>query len=227
MTTPNDVLHQARSRIGLREVPDGSNRVAGITDWYGMVGPWCAMFVSRCFYDAGLPLTAQTPKGFAWTPSGVAWFRQQGRWHDGAHGAQPGDVVFFDFQTGDPHPVDHVGIVESVNADGSLNTIEGNTSNQVMRHRRTTCKGYGRPAWTAPTPLHPEEFTVDAEARNEFFELRKRIDERVLPQLADLKAWQLNIMGAIARDDATTLTDADLADIAKAVADEQARRLAS
>jgi hypothetical protein len=222
------VLDQARSRIGLREQPDGSNRVAGITDWYGMVGPWCAMFVSRCFYDAGLPLPASTPKGFAWTPSGVAWFKQQGRWHDGSAGIAAGDVVFFDFQTGDVHPVDHVGIVESVNADGSFNTIEGNTSNQVMRHRRNACKGYGRPPWifTVPQPSNPEEFTVDADARKAFDDIIRRLDNDHLPIARDTNAWvKAKANGAPA--DLAAAIAALGTDVARKVADELAKRLAS
>jgi surface antigen len=36
-------------------------------------------------------------------------------------------------QPGDPHPLgtEHVGIVQSVNPDGTLTTVEGNASNAV------------------------------------------------------------------------------------------------
>jgi hypothetical protein len=232
MTTPLAVLDQARARLGWREQPDGSNRVAGVTDWYGMVGPWCAMFVSRCFWDAGLPLPATTAQGFAWTPSGVAWFKNQGRWHDGPAGIQPGDVVFFDFQTGDRYPVDHVGIVEQVHPNGTFTTIEGNTANQVARHRRTTCKGYGRPPWHhPPTPpieeddMTPEQAKLLEETAARATQAVQTLHDHVLPQLADQKVWLLNVMAAIVGERATTLTDVDLDAIAAAVAEEQARRL--
>jgi surface antigen len=52
--------------------------------------------------------------------------------------------VFFNWDGG---RVDHVGIVESVNGDGSIYTIEGNTSNNIVerRHRKSMIAGYGRP----------------------------------------------------------------------------------
>ena len=37
---------------------------------------------------------------------------------------QPGDLVVWD---------EHIGVVESVDADGSIHTIEGNSSNAVTR----------------------------------------------------------------------------------------------
>ena len=53
-----------------------------------------------------------------------------------------GDIVFFDF-SGRRAKTEHVGIVESVAADGTLTTIEGNTGTgndanggAVMRRKR-------------------------------------------------------------------------------------------
>jgi hypothetical protein len=42
---------------------------------------------------------------------------------------QPGDIFIMDFGKG----LGHTGIIESVNADGSFNTIEGNTNNNGSR----------------------------------------------------------------------------------------------
>lgn len=44
------------------------------------------MFVSYCFYNAGLPLPITTPKGFAYCPYGVKWFRNKGWWHTDTKG---------------------------------------------------------------------------------------------------------------------------------------------
>ena len=45
---------------------------------------------------------------------------------------QPGDLIVWD---------EHIGVVESVGADGTINTIEGNSSDQVaqpqLRARRS------------------------------------------------------------------------------------------
>lgn len=161
MTTALDVLNQARRWIGTQETPLGSNHVRGITDWYGIGnGAWCAMFVSRAFFDAGLPQDATIPgKGFAYCPSGVNWYRKNGRWK--TSNPKPGDVVFFKWPGSDR--AEHVGIVESVNSDGSINTIEGNTNKAgsaeglyCMRQRRKSyIMGYGTPAFdgtSAPKP---------------------------------------------------------------------------
>lgn len=151
MTTPADVLLIASRQIGYRESPPGSNQNKfGV--WYKCnYQPWCAMFVSYCFYLAGLPLPATTAKGFAYCPYGVQWFRHQGKFDK-----QPrvGDVAFFDWR-GDGI-ADHVGIVESVNNDGSVTTIEGNTSmgnnsngGEVQRRVRSlgSIQGFGHPGY--------------------------------------------------------------------------------
>jgi len=158
VTTAQQVLQRAQSQLGVAERPAGSNHVL-YCDWYGVVGPWCAMFVSWCAFQEGLPLAASTSKGFAYTPAGASWFQRQGRWSDEP---QPGHVVFYDFPGDDIHRISHVGLVESVEADGTIVAIEGNTDSrggrtggQVMRRRRRTgIVGYGVPAYqlTDPNP---------------------------------------------------------------------------
>ena len=152
MTAPEQVLDRARSQLGVAENPAGSNDVL-YSDWYGVKGPWCAMFVSWCTYMEGLPLPATTEKGFAYTPAGAQWFQKQGRWS-----TRPGKghIVFFDFPGDDVNRISHVGIVEDVEADGTVVTIEGNTDaaggrtgGQVMRRRRRSgIVGYGVPAYS-------------------------------------------------------------------------------
>ncbi len=70
MTTAQQVLYRVKCQIGTKEDPMGSNRTK-YGAWYGMDGqPWCAMFVSYCFYTSDLPLPATTPQGFAFCPHG-------------------------------------------------------------------------------------------------------------------------------------------------------------
>jgi surface antigen len=107
-------------------------------------------------------LNITTPKGFAYCPYGVTWFKNKGWWYTTP---KVGDVVFYDWQ-GDGVS-DHVGIVEKVNPNGSIVAIEGNTSvgnnsngGQVMRRERSgSIKGYGRPPYgdsqTPPPPVAP------------------------------------------------------------------------
>lgn len=149
MTTVNQVLDRARSQIGVKEHPAGSNRTP-YCDWYGITGPWCARFVSWCTYKEGLALAATTSKGFAYTPSGAAWFQRRRRW---TNRPAPGHIVFFNFPGDNVNRISHVGIVESVRPDGSIVTIEGNTDERggrtggkVMRKvRRVGIVGYGIP----------------------------------------------------------------------------------
>jgi hypothetical protein len=153
MATPQDVLDVARSDIGYSESPPGSNHTK-FGDWYGVTGPWCAMYLSHAFYVAGLPLPAQTSKGFCYCPDGLDWFKKQGRLVTDT--PQVGDVVFFHFAAGHSG-ANHVGIVEAVDAD-TLTTLEGNTGGSdfnggsvLRQHRRrgTVEIGFGRPAYQA------------------------------------------------------------------------------
>lgn len=145
------VIARFESQVGVTEAPPGSNRTP-YTEWYGLTGPWCAMFVSWCFALEGSPLAASTSKGFAYTPSGAAWFRKQDRW---TTEPAPGHVVFFDFPGDGVNRISHVGIVTGVHGDGSIETIEGNTDERggrtggkVMRRRRKVgIVGYGIPRY--------------------------------------------------------------------------------
>lgn len=120
------VIATARAELGVSEKPAFSNRTP-YTAWYGLVGPWCAMFVSWCFWHAGSPLPAiRTRKGFSYCPDIVNWAKQNGIWHSSSSSYKPkrGDIVLYDF-IGRPS---HVGIVLGVLADGRIVAIEGNTS---------------------------------------------------------------------------------------------------
>jgi len=150
--TAERVLARARGELGIKEDPPGSNRVP-YSEWYGVIGPWCAMFVSWCLYQEGIPLPATTAKGFAYTPAGVAWLRRQGRW---THSAAPGNLVFFNFPGDDVDRVSHVGFIESILDDGTFVTLEGNTDRrgsrtggQVMRRYRSRVGvvGFGAPPY--------------------------------------------------------------------------------
>lgn len=153
------VTSKARELLGLYEHPDGSNHVPGITDWYGIdPGPWCAMFVSRVFYNAGYveAIAFSTSRGFAYCPYGVNAAKRLGRWHQGADGITEGDVVFYDWN-GDGI-ADHV---EYAIASG-FTTIGGNVGNrsQIVKRSSAGVMGYYRPAYTDaphPAPVPPND----------------------------------------------------------------------
>ena len=63
-----------------------------------------------------------------YTPAGVTGFQGIGTWANAATAKpKPGDIVFFDFIPSGA-AVEHVGIVIKDNLDGTVTTIEGNTS---------------------------------------------------------------------------------------------------
>ena len=154
MGSVNGMLAQARALLGTGEDPPGSNRNK-VTRWYGLSGPWCDMAVS---YAAGHSDNLSAVFGkHASTTEHASTFRSHGRWHYGLGGARPGDVVFFDWSGGNSiGGIDHVGLIEAVHSNGTITTLEGNTSNQFKRRKRNSSVvvGYGRPAYgdAAPPP---------------------------------------------------------------------------
>lgn len=80
------------------------------------------------------------------------WFKNRGRIYSKP---EVGDIVFYKFNLKKTYKADHVGIVDTVNADGSIYAIEGNTSvksddngGAVMRRlRKSSIVGYGRPEY--------------------------------------------------------------------------------
>lgn len=97
------------------------------------VGPWCAYFASWAAAQAGVPL-GDSGQGFARVDDVAAWAQRTGRWNSQP---QPGDLIIWD---------EHMGIVESVGPDGSVQTIEGNSGDAVTRrtHAAGSALGYVR-----------------------------------------------------------------------------------
>lgn len=160
MNTALDVLVAARSKLGVKEMPPGSNQVEFNT-WAGVApGPWCAAFASWALAQGGALDVAK----FVYCPTGVAEYRNDGRF-----GGSPriGAVIFFQW-AGQDRPC-HVGLVEAVRSDGSVVTIEGNTDiagggsgGQVMRHvRRGNIVGYGYPRYSALAPPEVQKVNPD------------------------------------------------------------------
>lgn len=162
MTSAGAVLDVARSQIGYVEQPDGSNRYGAA---YGMDRvAWCAEFMWWCFDQAEPGDTPSTliPKT-AYTPTFASWFQQRGQ---APSSPAPGDLVFYDFPDS-LRRIQHVGLVEAVNADGTITTVEGNTTSGVSgsqdrgggvwRRRRSTSavKVWGRPAYSGAPAAAP------------------------------------------------------------------------
>lgn len=151
--TATKLLTSAVKELGYKESPKNSNNTK-YGEWYGLNGqPWCAMFVSWCAnQNNALDII---PK-HAYTPSGYKWFKSRNQIV--TSGYKAGDIVYFKFSGTRIH---HVGIVESVRANGDLVTIEGNTSatsddngGVVMRRVRNPkyVVGAGRPKYISEAP---------------------------------------------------------------------------
>lgn len=174
MTSVSEVLSQAARWDGYAEQPPGSNDTE-LGRWYGLNRqPWCAMFVSRVFHDAGIPLPASPPKGFAYTPSGAKWFSDHGRLLGNTAPIAAGMVVFFYYPS--KRRIAHIGIVAEVVDAQRLRTWEGNTDarggrtgGRVIRHLRSRSSvgahgGFGVPQLSdlsyPPTGGQPTQPTV-------------------------------------------------------------------
>jgi cell wall-associated NlpC family hydrolase len=120
------IIEIAKQEIGYAE---GANNDTKYGKWYGLNNnPWCAMFVSWVYDQAGLVkhIAASSKKGFASCAAGLAWFTKKNKLVPIGQ-AQPGDIAFFQFDN-DAEP-DHVGIVVKNNTRRKiLVCIEGNTS---------------------------------------------------------------------------------------------------
>jgi hypothetical protein len=123
MTAGVDIVNVARTQLGFTEGPKNDNPYGA---WYGIPNEaYCAMGVSWCFaqVNASHLVAAQTPKGFAYCPTGLTWFQKNKQVVD-KYSALPGDIVFFSW--GGNGVADHVELVEAASKDG-LTTIGFNT----------------------------------------------------------------------------------------------------
>jgi hypothetical protein len=126
------------TKLGVKEVPAGSNR-CWASEWYGMVGPWCAMSVSWAYWTAGSKCFG-AGTSYAYVPFIVGAARAGRGGLSITHDPKPGDIVCYDW-TGDGI-ADHVGLFER-RQGVSLVCIEGNTAvgndsngGEVMRRER-------------------------------------------------------------------------------------------
>lgn len=147
---------------------EGPNNDTIFGKWFGLnFNPWCAMFVSWCFKEAGAShlIASQSSKGFASCTYGMKHFANKGQLVPIAQ-AQPGDIVFFNFDN-DTSDAEHVGIVIANDKKKKvLKTAEGNTSAPANKKGSqsngdgayfkdrpyTYCFVVARPNWDAPAP---------------------------------------------------------------------------
>ncbi|HZQ81707.1 MAG TPA: CHAP domain-containing protein [Gaiellaceae bacterium] len=119
-------LAKAKTQLGVKESPPTSNRVA-FSEWYGVIGPWCAMFASWCYVESGSKTFAQG-KDYSYVPYIVGDARAGKNNLTVTTDPQPGDLVCYDWDH--DGVADHVGLFNawiSLPA-GTFEAVEGNTS---------------------------------------------------------------------------------------------------
>lgn len=133
-------LQVAQGEVGVQEEPPGSNESPRIAEYRTATAgayagaPWCAYFVSWAASQAGAPI-GDGGSGLGSVDGVAAWAGRTGRLLPPTAEPQPGDLILFGGR--------HMGIVESVNPDGTLTTVEGNNSDAVNRVTRQRSESTG------------------------------------------------------------------------------------
>ncbi|QFG27523.1 CHAP domain-containing protein [Actinomadura sp. WMMB 499] len=158
--TAQDAIALAEKQVGIEEDASGETK---FNEWYveserskktvdrdggSLAGysdaAWCSMFISWI----GSQIGAGDQFGHdAYTVTHAQWFKDQGRW---GTEPEPGAIVFFDWGGSDSvDAIDHVGMVIEKIDDGTVKTVEGNTSSAVRVRERSTSSivGYGYPEY--------------------------------------------------------------------------------
>jgi peptidoglycan hydrolase-like protein with peptidoglycan-binding domain len=116
------MLALAQSQVGTAEATN--NNDGAVLKYPRSFGrgseAWCADFMSWVSTNSGKPMN------IPYCPNVEAHAKATGNWK-GKNNPQPGDFVLFDWNH--DGVADHIGMVKTVNRDGTIGTIEGNTSN--------------------------------------------------------------------------------------------------
>ena len=172
MDKANDIINKAKSYIGTKESPAGSNNVIFNTHYYGRevkgsAYPWCCAFGWDIFRICNASNLFCDGKKSAYCPTVEVWGKAEGLTVERSKG-KPGDIVLFDFYG--KGLSGHIGIIEKV-VGNKYQTIEGNTSSTsddnggaVMRRTRplSVVRCIIRPKYDGVTSTSSKEVkTVD------------------------------------------------------------------
>jgi hypothetical protein len=135
-------LDNAIRELGTKENPPNSNHTK-YGSWYGVdYQPWCAIFVTWCFEQAGNSPSFVKGSRYAYVPYVVGDAREGRNGLKTTDDPIPGDLVCYDWNWNGEH--DHIGIFEYWETSGNFSAIEGNTSysdnsngGEVMRRSRS------------------------------------------------------------------------------------------
>ena len=127
MSLREEFIAVAQKEVGYVEGPkDNETKYGKFTKANYL--PWCGSFVMWCAAQVGLKIPNVVSTFY-----GAEKFKGVGGWWNAStYKPRPGDLAFFDFQEGG-NPIDHIGIVIHDNGDGTVTTIEGNTTGEKKK----------------------------------------------------------------------------------------------
>jgi cell wall-associated NlpC family hydrolase len=157
--TAGAVISLAEKQVGIRAdasgetkfqqwyttTPDARNTArrdgGAVKDYIG--AEWCDMFVSWVGAQTGVKDMGRD----AYTVDHAKWFQKIKRWGEKP---KPGALVFYAWNGGGTDGISHVGLVVRDNGNGTITTVEGNTSGDAVAEKvRSTSQvvGYGYPQY--------------------------------------------------------------------------------
>ena len=119
----NGMLSQAQSMVGETETGNTAD-IEKITKINPAQTPWCAAFAMNLLKNYGFNESGLSNPNYV--PTVESWAKGNGDWKGSGSGytPKPGDAICFGGGA-------HIGIVKSVDSDGTIHTIEGNNNNAV------------------------------------------------------------------------------------------------
>jgi hypothetical protein len=126
-----DFIAAAQSQVGVIEGPKDNETKYGAFTKANFL-PWCGSFVMWCANEVGLKIPSVVG-----TFAGAQAFIKKDQFEKAEEATPfPGDIAFFDFPGDGIDRISHVGIVVKDNGDGTVTTIEGNTSPDKKGNQR-------------------------------------------------------------------------------------------
>jgi peptidoglycan hydrolase-like protein with peptidoglycan-binding domain len=126
------LIEVARKELGTIEGPKDNETKYGAFTRANFL-PWCGSYVNWCAVQAKVKIPNTVS-----TVSGASAFKKMKTWFDADNGSapQPGDILYFDFPGDGVDRISHVGICVKDNGDGTVTTLEGNTSSKKAGSQR-------------------------------------------------------------------------------------------
>lgn len=124
------------AQIANHESTLGINEADGSYKKYGQPSHWCGAFVDWCFNQSTGGKTPWAGENFHYVPNITNWAKNNGVYKSYnastlMQDAKAGDMIIFRSSGGSESS--HVGIISKVYPDGSIETVEGNTSDQCKK----------------------------------------------------------------------------------------------